>query len=129
MKDERMAEPVLIQSRIANGRWVGLVAAGPEAPALEVLHLEQRLDELAVTAEGQGPGHWQASVAIPSALLSDGVQTFVVRDAATGTRIGAFSIVTGVPVEDDIRAEIELLRAEVDLLKKAFRRHCVETGG
>lgn len=128
MKDERMAEPLLIRSRIASGRWIGLVAAGPEAPDLEVLHLDQRLDDVSVTADGQAAGHWQATVAIPAALLSDGVQTFVVRNAGTGVRIGAFSIVTGVPVEDDIRAEIDLLRAELDLLKKAFRRHCIETG-
>jgi hypothetical protein len=28
---------------------------------------------------------------------------------------------------EDIRAEMDLLRAELDLLKQAFRRHCVET--
>ena len=69
------------------------------------------------------------SVPIPTALLSDGVQTFLVRDPATGATLGHFTIVTGVPLEDDIRAEIDLLRAELDMLKKAFRRHCVETGG
>jgi hypothetical protein len=30
-------------------------------------------------------------------------------------------------MEEDIRAELDLLRAELDLLKRAFRRHCVET--
>ena len=27
----------------------------------------------------------------------------------------------------DLRAEVDLLRAELDMLKRAFRRHCVET--
>ena len=77
----------------------------------------------------RGDGTWPVSVPIPADLLGDGVQTFLVRDAATGDRIGAFTIVTGAPLEDDIRAEIDLLRAELDMLKKAFRRHCIETGG
>jgi hypothetical protein len=34
-----------------------------------------------------------------------------------------------VPLEEDIRAEVSLLRAELDLLKRAFRRHCAETAG
>ena len=39
------------------------------------------------------------------------------------------TIVTGVAMEDDVRAEIDLLRAELDMLKRAFRRHCLETTG
>ena len=27
----------------------------------------------------------------------------------------------------DLRAEMDLMRAELDMLKRAFRRHCVET--
>jgi hypothetical protein len=30
-------------------------------------------------------------------------------------------------LDEDIRAEVDLLRAELDLLKRAFRRHCSET--
>jgi hypothetical protein len=30
-------------------------------------------------------------------------------------------------MEDDLRAEVDLLRAELDMLKRAFRRHCLET--
>ena len=30
---------------------------------------------------------------------------------------------------EDIRAELSLVRDELDLLKRAFRRHCVETEG
>ena len=36
-------------------------------------------------------------------------------------------MITGEPLGDDIRAEVELLRAELDMLKRAFRRHCLET--
>jgi hypothetical protein len=41
--------------------------------------------------------------------------------------LGSFSITSGEPLEDDLRNEINLLREELDMLKRAFRRHCVET--
>jgi hypothetical protein len=43
--------------------------------------------------------------------------------------LGSFSIVAGDALAEDIRAELSLLRAELDMLKKGFRRHCLETLG
>lgn len=128
MTDAGARDVMLEGARIAAGRWEAeLVAPGlAEAPAIEVWHRDARLDGVSLGAPS-APGRWPVSVPIPSALLSDGVQTFVVRETATGLALGHFTIVTGAPLEDDIRAEIELLRAELDMLKKAFRRHCVET--
>jgi hypothetical protein len=45
----------------------------------------------------------------------------------TGEKLLHFTIITGVAMEDDLRAEVDLLRAELDMLKRAFRRHCLET--
>ncbi|MDD8024195.1 MAG: hypothetical protein PHX82_13930 [Paracoccaceae bacterium] len=115
---------MLETSRIRAGRWEGLVASAVE-PKLEVVHLEQVLPGLEVSA--QNPGKWRLSLPIPVETLSDGVQTFLLRSVPSAEVLGRFTIVTGVPLEDDIRAEVDLLRAELDLLKKAFRRHCVET--
>lgn len=112
-------------SRIRAGRWEGRISAA-EAPTVEVVHLDQPLPGLEVAEQGRGK--WRLSLPIPAELLHDGVQTFVIRDTGSGARLGHFTIVTGVPLEDDLRAEIDLLRAELDLLKAAFRRHCVETG-
>jgi hypothetical protein len=108
-------------ARIAAGCWRAELVAPDrdEAPAIEVWHQEARLDGVSLAAPS-APGRWPVAVPIPASLLSDGVQTFVVREV---------TIVTGVPLEDDIRAEIDLLRAELDMLKKAFRRHCAETDG
>ena len=58
-----------------------------------------------------------------------GVQTFLIRDVASGETLQHFTIITGVAMEDDLRAEVDLLRAELDMLKRAFRRHCLETAG
>ena len=72
-------------------------------------------------------GRWTVRVPIPADLISDGVQSFVISDATTGTTLSSFAIIAGDALAEDIRAEMDLLRAELDLLKRAFRRHCVET--
>jgi len=66
-------------------------------------------------------------VPVPVSALSDGVHSFLISDKRTGEKLNSFSILAGDPVRDDIRSELDLLRAELDMLKKAFRRHCVET--
>lgn len=115
----------LHMSRIRAGNWEAVILADTK-PEIEVSHLERPLPGL--TVEPQQGNRWRLSLPIPAELLSDGVQTFLVAQKGSGTRVGQFTIVTGVPLEDDIRAEVDLLRAELDMLKRAFRRHCVETG-
>ncbi|KMW59094.1 hypothetical protein AIOL_004075 [Candidatus Rhodobacter oscarellae] len=125
-----MTETNLVKTRIHAGIWEGVLTSGlgtGEAPEIIVTHLEQPVVSVAVTADGDRPGTWNVKIAIPPDLLSDGVQTFVIWDAETEEKLTSFTIVTGAPLEDDIRGELDLLRAELDMLKKAFRRHCVET--
>lgn len=110
--------------RIRNGRWEALVS-GPDATGLAVTHQEKTLAGL--KAAPDGAGRWRLNLPIPPELLNDGVQTFLLTDAPSGEVLAHFSIVAGVPLEDDLRAEIDLLRAELDMLKRAFRRHCAET--
>jgi len=51
----------------------------------------------------------------------------LVEDGKTGGKLGSFTVIAGEALGDDIRAEMDLLRAELDMLKRAFRRHCLET--
>lgn len=46
---------------------------------------------------------------------------------AGGVTLARFTLVAGQALEEDIRAELNLLRAELDLLKRAFQRHCRES--
>ena len=125
-----MSELSLVKTRIQAGIWEGVLSGGlgtGEAPEILVTHLEQPVSTVAITADAEQPGTWNVKIAIPPDLLSDGVQTFLIFDALSGEKLDSFTVVTGEPLEDDIRGELELLRAELDMLKRAFRRHCVET--
>ena len=122
-----MSETVLTKTRIRAGVWEGVLSGAVEPPVLDVRLLEQILPGVSVTAVPDRPGDWAVRVPVPSEALNEGVQTFVIRDKATQQTLAHFTVITGVAMEDDMRAEVDLLRAELDMLKRAFRRHCVET--
>jgi hypothetical protein len=125
-----MAQDIrLTRTRIRAGVWEGVLSVGPgaEPPRLEVLHLERPLAGVTLSPVPGREGDHALRVPIPAELLSEGVQTFLIRDAGRDQTLDHFTIITGVAMEDDLRAEIDLLRAELDMLKRAFRRHCLET--
>lgn len=124
-----MAEITLTKTRIRAGVWEGVLSGAEALPALEVTHLEQPVAGVAVQPVPERPGDWLVRVPVPVEVLSEGVQTFLIRDPASGRTLQHFTIITGVAMEDDLRAEVDLLRAELDMLKRAFRRHCLETMG
>ena len=124
-----MLEPQLTKTRIRAGIWEGVLSGTTEPPQLEVVLLEAPLPGLTVTPVPDRPADWAIRVAIPAEALNEGVQTFLIRNKSTGLTLAHFTIITGVAMEDDMRAEVDLLRAELDMLKRAFRRHCVETIG
>jgi hypothetical protein len=118
----------LTKTRIREGIWEG-VLSGTDRPTLDVRHLEAEVPGVAVTAISDRAGEWAVRVPIPPQVLNEGVQTFLIRDRDNGETLAHFTIITGVAMEDDLRAEVDLLRSELDMLKRAFRRHCVETLG
>ena len=124
-----MSELVLTKTRIRSGMWEGVLsgAGAGVTPVLEVILLERAVPGISVVAVPDRPGDWAVRVPVPSEVLNEGVQTFLIRDKATQQSLAHFTIITGVAMEDDLRAEVDLLRAELDMLKRAFRRHCVET--
>lgn len=118
------------RARIRAGVWeavLSMEAETPQKPKLIITHLETPLGDAELTEVLTSPGSWTARFPIPAETLSDGVQSFLVVDTTSGEKIADFTIVAGEPVADTLQAEITLLRAELDMLKHAFRRHCVET--
>ncbi len=122
-----MSEKRLTKTRIKGGIWEGVLSGVATAPVLEVLLLERPIAGVTAEAVPGREGEWAVRVPIPAEALTEGVQTFLIRELGTSDALAHFTVITGVAMEDDMRAEVDLLRQELDMLKRAFRRHCLET--
>lgn len=108
--------------RIAGGVWEAVVTAA-EPPVIEALHGGRAIEGVSVTPAGSG--RYSLRVPIPDWVLNEGVQSILVQAGAA--RLAVITLVAGEPMDEDIRAELSLLRAELDLLKRAFQRHARES--
>ncbi|MCU0903233.1 MAG: hypothetical protein MUE83_05090 [Tabrizicola sp.] len=109
--------------RITAGVWEAQVTAG-EAPVIEALHGGRAIEGVTVAPVPGALGRFAVRVPIPAWALNEGVQTILVRSG--GATVATVTLVAGEPLDEDIRAELSLLRAELDLLKRAFQRHVRE---
>lgn len=117
----------LTKTAMKEGVWQGIITGmGEDAPQIEVTHENTVVRTITLT-HNQSADHWTLSVQIPPQAIADGVQTLIIRDVETDTKIGHITLICGEVLGDDILAEMDLLRAELDMLKRAFRRHCLET--
>lgn len=116
----------LTKTRLAEGVWEGILTRreGAGDPKLTVRHMDRTVAGLEVVPD-DAKGHWRVRLPIPREAIADGMQTLVISDG--DTVLADITLIAGEALADDIRAEVELLRAELDMLKRAFRRHCLET--
>lgn len=124
-----MTDLTLTKTRLFEGVWEGVLtreSGGTAAPEVEVTHLQTPLDGVEIIEKPEEK-LWVLRVPIPAEVIADGVQTFLILDRSTGEKIGDFALMSGDALSYDIRAEVTLLREELDMLKRAFRRHCLET--
>lgn len=123
-----MTDLTMTKTRLFEGVWEGTVTgpASDTPPMVIASHLNKRIEGLELTT-GANPGEWIARMRVPVDLIGEGLQTFLFVDGVTGETLASFALLAGDALAEDIRAEVDLLRAELDMLKKAFRRHCVET--
>ncbi|WP_289149508.1 hypothetical protein [uncultured Salipiger sp.] len=125
-----MSAYALTKTLFREGVWEGLLAASRrDAPPPEITVSLNGAPVRGVTVAQAGePGRWVVRIPIPVEAVGDGVQTFLIQDASWGETLDSFTLIAGEALGDDIRAEMALLRAELDMLKRAFRNHCRETG-
>lgn len=123
-----MAKLTLTKTRLIGGIWEGQLKGVPgEAPPDLRFSLDQEtLDGLQCGRDAQSDC-WFVRAPVPADRISDGIQTFVISDAASGETLASFALFSGEIASDDMQGEVSLLRAELDMLKSAFRRHCLET--
>ncbi len=122
-----MTETRLTKTRIRAGVWEGVLRTDQAGIDLGVVLNGRDIDGVSKTAIPDRPGEWAIRVPIAAEHLSEGVQTYLIRDTAKSETLAHFTVITGVAIEDDLVAEIDLMRQELDMLKRAFRRHCLET--
>lgn len=120
-----MSDLILTKTRLIGGVWHGILKGATSEPKLILTHKGEVVTGLTLAA--QDDGTWDVEAAVPMQRLADGVQTFVISDVATDAVLASFAFLAGDALSEDIRAEMDLLRDELDMLKRAFRRHCVET--
>lgn len=113
------------QARILEGAWECWIEGeiAEELPSFEILYQGNPIEGVELSTDESGT---RLRAPIPLMALSDGVQTFIVTDTDRAQTYGHFSILAGNALDLDLRAELDLLRAELDMLSKAFRRHCAE---
>ncbi|MBE9475535.1 MAG: hypothetical protein IME92_00220 [Proteobacteria bacterium] len=120
----------LARKRIANGVYEGVYKGQKTqvaAPALTLSYMGEIISDLSAEPLDAEENTWIVRGNIPTQAITDGIQTFLLCRAGENTVLDSFSVVAGASLDDDLRHEINLLRAELDMLKRAFRRHCVET--
>ena len=119
----------LSKSRFFEGVWEGVIAGNTDDapdPNVDVRVHDVPIPDVAIEPLPD-PASWLLKIPVPSSMLADGVHTFMISEKTLGQALGDFSIIAGDPAGEDIRAELSLLRAELDMLKRSFRRHCRET--
>ena len=118
-----MADWTLAKLGFRAGIWEGRLAAPAKSAILPEIEVQSGGAPVSgVEIRQDGKGAWLLAVPVPAEALGDGIATFLLADKATGTALASFSVAAGEPADDDLRAEVALLRAELDMLKKAFRR-------
>lgn len=121
-----MKQMTLTKTQLSGGIWEGeLTGAGTAEPQLQVSHQGTTVPGLQLE-HNAARGIWRVTVPIPANLINDGVQTFTISDTQ-GQNLASFALLAGDALADDIRAEMDLLRQELDLLKRAFRQHCQDS--
>lgn len=125
-----MSSYSLTKTRFRDGYWHGhLIAADPKSPPPQIsafVH-ENEIDGIRIDP-CERPGQYQVEIALPPSALGDGAHALVITEKGTGDVLARHALMIGELPTDDLYAEIALLRAELELLKGAFRAHCRESG-
>ena len=118
---------ILTCTGLVAGRYEGvLTGAGPTE--IEALHRGRIVAVAQIAPHPVEEGAQRVTLALPAEVLGTGVEVVGLRSTATGAVLDRITLMAGSALEEDLRGEIALLRDELEMLKHAFRRHCVETG-
>lgn len=113
---------------LKGGIWSGMLTADTAPARVLLAHLGQAVAEAELRPEGDG---WQVRVPVPADILSDGRHSLILLARPAGgaseagnrdVRLDRLDLIAGAALDEDLAAEIQALRAEMELLKREFRR-------
>lgn len=114
---------------LKGGTWRGVYRDESAPGRIALVHLGEVIALASLKAAGEGA--WRVEVAVPPAVLSDGATTLILIADDAGEdqppkpeaqHFARLQLLAGSPLNEDLAAEIVLMRAELDLLKREFRR-------
>lgn len=109
--------------QLHHGVWSGVLSGWPAGPAPELVLLHGGEEVAGVDVTPADGGDWRVEVRVPDAVISDGAHALTIAETGGGAPLASFTLIAGDALRDNIRAEVALLRAELDMLKRAFRHH------
>jgi len=117
----------LTKTRMLEGMWQGIITgAGDTKPDIAVSHANTNVPDFQLFRD-EATKHWVLTIPVPATAVADGIQTILIVDRLADVKIGEIVLIGDDLSNGGLQAEMELLRAELDMLKRAFRRHCIET--
>lgn len=114
---------------LRGGLWSGILTADSAPRRVFLLRHGEILSFAKLMAVGDG--RWDVSVDIPASVLSEGTHSLtLVADEGEGEgaplpdsiHLDHLSLIAGKILDDDLAAEIALIRSELELIKREFRR-------
>lgn len=118
-----MTDLTLTRIRIENGIYRGILQVGSANKSFQISAIldGDPIGVLALTPVPNKSQECRLEIELPSNVLNEGVHQIAVVDLATNTILDSFALILGHPEAEDFRSEVALLRAELELLKKALR--------
>ncbi|MEM8536864.1 MAG: hypothetical protein AAGF56_03285 [Pseudomonadota bacterium] len=115
-----MTKIEVINSRLQAGVWhADLIGVGKAAPQLTARFNQQAIPDPTLTYDPTRDA-WNVLVPLPIEMLTDGQQVCTLTDQ-DGDVIAQMTLMAGAPYHDTLDAEVAQIRAELDMLKSAFR--------
>lgn len=116
----------LICTGLSGGRYEGLLT-GAGATEIEALYRGRIVAVARIAPPQDGQDAQRVTLDLPAEVLSDGVQVVGLRSTVSGEILDRITLMAGNALDGNVLAELTLLRDELEMLKRAFRRHCIET--
>lgn len=125
-----MSNLSLTKTSFQEGIWQGVLlglAHSDAAPTLQAVWRGAPIATPELSRDPQDSAQWIVRIALPETVLGDGVRSILVLSPLHDQPLAVIRVAAGDALDQDLQSEIDQLRAELDLLKSAFRRHCAET--